>query len=683
VAVPQSVMRAYDRYRSEGKSIRVAADLASISPSTAMRHERAKKAALELEMAAKERQEGGPPKAYEDLNRFAKRAFEDFAFFQQRYFGRIAMPWQEDAAYQIQQYLASPEKEFVVLNAPPGSGKTTTFIHDIPAWLTIRDRALRGQIGSKTMPLARRYVANLRRDFERTTPILAKTEELELGLAVDAVATLQQDFGRFKPEHTEKWSNDEFIVSQLGDILLDEKESTWTAFGFDTAFIGGRYDIVVWDDVVDRSSMRNIEIMEKIQGDWDDVAETRLEPAGLLLLQGQRLGPADLYRYNLNKMIDAEIPEDMDEDDPALSLEPERMYHHVVYKAHYPELCQHHHKKTDPPYNPAEPTAGGCLLDPRRLSWRDLRQKMANTRGNFSTLYQQEDSDPANVLVHPVWIHGGTDPDDGSLHPGCLDITRDIWEYPHNVDGDLFSYVTVDPSPTRLWSIQHWCVLVQYGPENYEIGTRYLIDVYNGKLGANQFLDRAHNDLTTFTGLAEEWQQRSARAGHPIRWWILEKNAAQRWIFQYEHTRDWAAKRNVLWVPHETTMNKHDPEYGVRALIPRVYSNGIVNIPYKNRNLSMGTSIGRMVGELTHWPDWGTEDNVMSNWFGEAHIGMLIPRPQHSRRRETPRSLMRNASTYPGREWAGQTRGPGGATKIFSALAGRPVAEVPSHRRHL
>ena len=47
-------------------------------------------------------------------------ALEDFAFFRRRYFGRKSTPWQERAAYELLRISETEDREFVVMNEPPG-----------------------------------------------------------------------------------------------------------------------------------------------------------------------------------------------------------------------------------------------------------------------------------------------------------------------------------------------------------------------------------------------------------------------------------------------------------------------------------------------------------------------------------------------------------------------------------
>ena len=243
------------------------------------------------------------PRRPSKLPERAKRALEDFNYFQLIYLGRIGLPWQEEAAHRIDELLHTPDKEYCVINAPPGAGKSSNFTYALPLWLTVKDRAIRGLIGSATARLASQYTANIRRALEATLPIVADDEDRQKGIAVDAIATLSEDFGRFKPVDHESWTKDAFIVQQFDGSSITSKEPTWTAVGRDQEFIGGRYDFCMWDDLVTSNRLRTLEMIEKDRDWWDTYAERRLEPECLLILQGQRMGSNDLYRYCLDMEV--------------------------------------------------------------------------------------------------------------------------------------------------------------------------------------------------------------------------------------------------------------------------------------------------------------------------------------------------------------------------------------------
>ena len=549
---------------------------------------------------------------YETLPDEAQAAYNNIEVFAKRYFGIVLQPWQIEATERIMSLMETEYEEYVVINAPPGTGKSTFFAKVLPAWATVRNRAIRGMIGSSTQRLAEWYCRRLRAELDRAHPVKAELNDVRLKLAVDAEATLQEDFGLFKPDSSEIWRAEAFTVLQKDDTPLSQKEPTWSAFGMDSGFLGGRFDLVIWDDVYDPRKMRSAEAREDMRRWWDEVAETRLEPGGLLVLQGQRMSADDIYRYALDKVAP---PDDMDLEEEEFETEdaPEewRKYHHLKYQAHHEELCQGDHKPD------AAPWPEGGLLYPRRLPWRRLRHVKAQTPDRFEVLYQQSDVNPSNVLVDPLWVSGGQSPD-GVFHPGCWDEDRDLWELPSNISSDLHVMASADPSPSQFWALQCWA----YAPETE---FRYLLESYRRKMDAPSFLDWSH-ERQSFSGIAEDWWQISNNLGHPITHWIIEANAAQKFILQYDHFRRWAALRNVQLVPHYThSKNKGDPKYGVQMLAP-LWRVGRVRLPGKQNTEARPHSM-LLVNEVTRWNAEGTgartDDCVMAQWFLEHNLEKL------------------------------------------------------------
>ena len=423
------------------------------------------------------------------------------------------------------------------------------------------------------------------------TPMKADPILLEKGLAVDAVSTLITDFGRFKPANSDLWRLEEFILAQDGGVAVDDKEANFAAFGMDSGFLGGRYDTVIWDDLVDKTNIRTAESKENLINWWETEAETRLDPGGLLILNGQRMASDDLYRYALNLVDWSEEFEDTPEKAP-------KKYHHIIYKAHYDEICDV--DKTNGGHKGNYPD--GCLLDEIRLPWRELARVQKNRLDRYRILYQQEDVDAAASLIQSAWIDGGMDTS-GIQYQGCWDEKRNIGKWPENVSA--YSVVTADPSPTKYWAVQWWAY-------NADTQMQHLVDLVRSPMDAPDFLDY-NQDTRQFTGLLEEWWQRSSDQGHPFTHLIVEANAAQRFMLQYDHFKRWTALRNVNIIPHQTNRNKSDEDYGVQTLAPH-YKAGRVRFPagdYMGSKVTMRP----MVKELIHWPEGSTDDTVMAHWF--------------------------------------------------------------------
>jgi hypothetical protein len=521
----------------------------------------------------------------------ARRALEDFGVFRLRFFGRRSTEWQERAAYELLRLVESRDRDFVVMNEPPGSGKSTLFTHDIPCWLIARDRSIRVQIGSRTERQARMYVGRIKRSLERDVPLRADAESLERGLAFDAEACLQDDFGPFRPEgRSELWRAESLVVRQLDGVSLDDKEPTVSAWGQDSGFLGGRFDLVIWDDLVDRKNTRTPESKEALREWWDTEAETRLEPGGTILLQGQRIAHDDLYRYCLDKR----------------KLDEQPKYRHVVFKAHDEDRCTGDHEGI------TEAWPKSCLLDPHRLPWRYLEPIKHNNPRSFSVMYQQEDGDVVGGLVDPAWITGGMD-QDGYPAPGCLDKERDLLDPPaHLLSGNGWSFVTVDPSPTEWWGIIWWL----YDPES---GNRYIIDMHKRRLNPEQFLS-LDLDTMQFSGLLVDMWMEANQLGIPLTHVVVEVNAAQRWLLSQPHVQRWSANTGVSFVPHTTSINKQDPKYGLES-IGDLFRQGRIRIPWGS--IGARTRCNNLIEEATRYPDHDTTDLVMSTWFHKLAVENL------------------------------------------------------------
>lgn len=536
------------------------------------------------------------PIPYEQLSPEAQRAWNDPEYFARRYFGAILMPWHVEAVEVATAATETDVQEFIAVNCPPGGGKTTIHSLILPAWMTVRNRAIRGMIVTNTQRNSENYLVNLRRSLEQPLPIRASANDIRLGIAVDAEASLVQDFGMFKPlaDSGDRWTAKAFQVQQMPGIPVSEKESTWQAFGKGGAFLGNRLDLIVGDDVYDKSMVKTSEARDDFMNWYDKHVETRLEPNGTLLLVGQRQDADDVYRHCLDKRVLI----DEDGEDVESEMDAQRKYKHVVFKAHYDELCKGEHGRDAKPY------PEGCLLYPKRVTWRQLRGLKPE---ELAVEYQQEDVAPGMTLVDPLWVKGGKDPATGIEYGGCWDVWRDEWQLP-DLPGDVFVAASVDPSPTKYWAIQVWAW-------HADTDLRYLVASKRAPMTAPDLLDW-DNERQEFTGLMPLWQSMSKELGRPIKYWIIENNAAQKFMTQYAHMQRWKQSVGVEIVSHTTTWaNKSDPKLGIESM-REIWRSGKVRLPGFQHGSGRLDALS-LVNEATKWPEGRTDDTVMAQWFFE------------------------------------------------------------------
>jgi hypothetical protein len=599
-AINLDTWRTYFEARDDGLSVPKASRKAGISPNSAYAFEQGlpsssgRKAAIALGRT----HVGGHDVTHIDKD--ADLALKDFGYFRRRYFGRRSVPWQERAAYQVLSLLETPEKEFAVVNCPPGSGKSTLFTHDIPAWLIVRRRSIRILLGSRTGRQARVYVERLRQTLESTQPLQADPEELRRGMAVDAVATIPGDFGQFKPEgRGQQWTNQQFYV--VSPTSTGQKEPTVAGYGQDEASLGTRVDLVIWDDLVDDNNIKG-DGFDKLVRFWQTNAERRLEPGGLLVLQGQRMAPQDLYRWALDVRTVDDTPK----------------YHHIVYPAHKDSACVNKHRPTDPPW------PDGCLLDPIRLPWKQLENDRAQDRNLFDIQFQQEDGDATGKLVEKEWLNA------------CYDGSRTL-NTPPDTDARLWSAVTVDPAPDNWWAIQWWLV-------DADAKQLYLMDVIRRRMSNLEFLTQ-NLDTGVFSGALQDLLDTSREVEYPLQTVIVETNAAQKWLLNQPYAQKWGVLNQVLIQPHTTHMNKNDPAFGVGA-VAEFIKQGRVNLP--DGDPYARVAVKNLTSELLVWPNGRTSDQVMAFWFMVLALNNhYAPAQKSAPRFERPSWMQRSGRGLP------------------------------------
>lgn len=562
----------------------------------------------------------GDPKPYDQLSAEAKLAWDDFGVFGRRYFGRIYLPWQIDASNRTVELQASPRREYVVLNCPPAVGKTTLFAHDQPAWLTVRDRAIRGALGHAAAKTSGRYVNRLRRTLQRVGRFQPDPDAVAKGYAVMPEGGLVEDFGRFKPAQRDLWTAGEFVVEQHGNLSIIEKESTWTSFGMDTDFIGNRFGFINWDDLQTKKILRSAEMVRQQREWWVSEAETRLEPGGLLMLVMQRLGPTDISRYCLDMEVIIDATLDLEGGDAELTvIEPqsEPKYVHIVFQAHDDAKCEGIHKPGE-----ALPQPLGCLLDPVRQPWRDISAVKERRDGTYETVYQQLDVAPHERLVRDVWLKGGDDLD-GSACMGSFDKNRGYGEPPGDLGRPLLSVMTIDPSGANFWALETWLY-------DEASDTDWLVLFEKRKLQINEVLTCSLDGNMKFSGYAEDYRAHMASIGHPLRYVVIERNAMNRWIAQQDLWTKWSNLHGIVTLPHDTNVNKADPDRGVEAMCNR-YRFGKVRLPDKTRADQL--RIMPFVTELTtattaNGTGRNAGDSMMGQWFFDWN------KPNMQRRRQ-------------------------------------------------
>lgn len=595
----------YQRLRGAGRSQSMAATAVGLSASWGASFERAER----------ERRMGQHLNATDEMS--PAELLHDPAAFGQAYLGHMPVPWTSEMDDRVSQLLATPNREFLIFNLPPGAGKSTWWLRFVVRQIAL-NRRLRWLQGAKTQLNAAKATGRVRSWLEAQVPVYAPPELVAKGLACQPWRVLSEDFGRFKPEAKGAlWRRDAWTVEYADDAAQAEKEATATAYGADSDVIGNRADLIGWDDLVVEDNTRSATALETLIEKWDGgMGESRLEPfgAGLLVLFGQRIGPRDLYRYNLDKtyveLVDGQEVE-------------RRKYTHFVMPAHFEDVCVGVHDRAT-----ARSWPHGCLLDAARLPWTGpdgLDAKRRSSPRAYEVQYQQREGTGDGALVESAFVYGGAD-SEGVDRPGCLNRNRLLGQVPAGWTKPLHSVVTVDPSGTNFWGIQWWVC----SPEH---NARALMRLHNRRMTADQLLD-FNGDK--FIGILDDLWHESMQVGAPIERVVVEINAAQRYLTQFHHAKKWRETRKVAIVSHTTHRNKLDPNLGVSIMV-EPFRQGWFDLPYGD--VAARGATATLANQLTTSSD--RNDQLMACWFMELDFQRVrsvsrvlprLPRPSWQRR---------------------------------------------------
>lgn len=157
--------------------------------------------------------------------------------------------------------------------APCGHGKTELFSKQKTIHTVCRNRNIRILLCSKSDGLAVKNLKSVRWEFENN-------------------AKLIEDYGEFKTT-SETWSDHQLYCRRDKNM----KDPTIEAVGLLGAITGGRFDVIMLDDVLDVLNCASELQREKIKDYINGTLITRLEPWGVVWAIGTRKHPDDYYQH--------------------------------------------------------------------------------------------------------------------------------------------------------------------------------------------------------------------------------------------------------------------------------------------------------------------------------------------------------------------------------------------------
>jgi hypothetical protein len=463
----------------------------------------------------------------------------------------------------------------IIVNVPPDHGKSATWSIKWVVWNIYKNPSVRIIILSQTEDLAKQFVFAVQRYL--VDPFWSQLREL------DPPGGWQQE--------GLPWRANYFYVRGRESA---DPDPTVQALGMGQQIYGRRADIMLADDI---ETLTNVGSYKKHASTLAREADSRLrpstedglDPGGLLLIIGTRVGPVDVYSYLRDNSKDT-----MEQPGYTYFSQPAILENEFLSPSEWKVLW------------PERQWAGAIAQ--KRAGYADARQ--------FQLIYQQSDiNDDAPFPAAAVDASINKQRMPGLMHPSNPGVRERGMEGLHVVGG-------VDPATTG------GTAMVVYAADGRTM-KRYVLDVFYERDVHAEKLIRAMKELTEKYGVKE---------------WRIERNAFQRFLTQLESLRDYMNSRGVIITEHMTTgFTKWDEDWGVTTLIPLFMScvdesatgilvprektdeNGVlrgghlIELPKTTARNSVG--VQALVKQLKIWePEISKHtpvDCVMALWFAE------------------------------------------------------------------
>jgi len=217
-------------------------------------------------------------------------ALDNFELFHARYFTDPLKGVQSLAPFHVEWVQAAETTNRLLLLAPRAHAKTTVLSIEYVVWKLCRWRwSLR--INPK--------ITGPRIGILSDTEAQAENILRAVKSALEDNEKLGSDFGRWKPDNTRKWTNLELIVQDWHSA--NEKDVTLYAGGYESAWLGRRFDILIVDDLpnLKRNSASEQARANLVQW-FREVATNCLDAGGKILYVATMQHHQDLTNTLLN-----------------------------------------------------------------------------------------------------------------------------------------------------------------------------------------------------------------------------------------------------------------------------------------------------------------------------------------------------------------------------------------------
>jgi hypothetical protein len=477
----------------------------------------------------------------------------DLVDFRKVYFNRDTPPHHQTIINALRR--ARPDSITVVL-AFPEAAKSSLLV-DYACWRIGNDPDTRICVISEGQDLSRKLLGQV---------TARMTDRSQFAPFIGA-------YGPFKAvdrDQNRPWTADYFRVVKAS---ADEKEPTMEARGAGSAIYGGRYDLMLFDDI---QSDRNLDATPKLLRYIRQTALTRAaKGSGKTVFVGSRVGDNDIYQVMEDEgMVDKQIII------PALDRWVDRDDHYEIIRGRVVANPECEAKPTWPEWWSLQ-----ALAERRRKVGEDV----------WARTYMQRHHRYEGQTFTPIILDQAKNP---------------AREYRKPVGTGML--ISIDPA---LESGR--CAFMAAGYNTTQLMVVETIsrnDIYRGEDIINQIHD-----------LVVRYRPEAV---------IVETNNYQKTLVRDDRLLALADRYRFDIVEHHTGRNRNDPVMGV-AMMSAAFADNEIDLPFADDQSRENTN--QLITELLKWkPVRGSKlkmDTVMALWFlwrewtdRRHHTGWTIPR---------------------------------------------------------
>ena len=464
------------------------------------------------------------------------------------------------------------DKNFIVINTPPGHSKSTTITQNYVTWRIVKDPSVRIMVVSKTQGMAKKFLHAIQ-------------QRLTSQRYADLIRAFAPPDGFDGPGS--KWRADQIYVSGIDS---GEKDPTVEAVGIGGHIYGARADLIILDDCVTLDNVGQVEN----QIDWiQQEVMSRVDTRGRMIVVGTRVAPVDLYTELLNPK---RYP---DEKSAWTYLSQPAVLDMAEDPADWVPLWPY---SNQPILGDRETPPNEDGLFPKFTGFELSKIRARVQPRTWAMVYMQQQVDEEAVFPAKD-VQGCVD---GVRYPGALHRSTEGGTVGHMDKGSEWYVIAgLDPATISGYTA---CTILAYNRRTHK---RRVVDVSNKRMTPDALVN-----------LIKEWTIR-----YEVDEWRVEKNAFQAFLTQSKEITQFMASRGVLLREHHTGSNKWNADYGVAAMAMLFRGwedkNNMIELPRKE-NEGVKALIEQLIVWIPDAPRTQKTDCVMSLWFAELRARELV-----------------------------------------------------------